>query len=268
MLKGIKIKTTVSFMFMMLFAFAVSAQEKTAAGLYNEGLAFLKEKNYESGLPLMEQALAKAETDQNEKVIKLAKKNGAVAAYNVGNTKRKAGDHDGAMAMYEKGIMLNPDNASNYSGKAAVLEAKGNKVESVSAYLVAAEKQVAAGKADRAEKIVKKAQNTVGRMYTGKDYDNAIAAGKAFIAMKPNSEVNYYVARSLTEQGKNDEALPFSEQAITLAGETADDKYYVAKAVILENLNKPTEAIEMYKKVTGEKYKKQAEYKIQTLGSK
>ena len=268
MQKGIKIRTTVMMLFMMAFAFAVSAQEKSAASLYNEGLAFLKEKNYEAGLPLMEQALAKAETDANEKVINLAKKNGSVAAYNVGNTKRKAGDHDGAMAMYEKGITLNPENPSNYSGKAATLEAKGNKVDAVSAYLVAAEKQEAKGKADRAQKIVKKAQNTVGRMYTGKNYDDAVAAGKAFLALKPSAEVNYYVARSLTEKGMNEDAATYADQAITLAGDTVDDKYYVAKAVILENLSKPAEAIEMYKMVTGEKYKKQAEYKIQTLGSK
>ena len=59
--------------------FAMNAQEKTAAGLYNEGLALLKEKNYADGLVILEEALVKAEADENEKVIKLSKKNVSVA---------------------------------------------------------------------------------------------------------------------------------------------------------------------------------------------
>ena len=131
----------------------------------------------------MEQALEKAGAE-DEKVSSLAKKNGAIAAYNAGNAQRKSGANEDALALYEKGVALNPDNSSNYEGIARAQEALGNKLEAVKAYLQSAEKGIAEDKADRAEKRVKQAQNIVGKLFVAKTYDQAIEVGEAFLSMK------------------------------------------------------------------------------------
>ena len=242
------------------------AQEKSAAGLYNEGLSLLKAKDYSGGLVLMEQALAKA-GPEDEKVSSLAKKNGAIAAYNAGNAKRKEGAHDEALTLYNKGIELNPTNSSNYEGVARAYEAKGDKTEAVKSYVVAANKGTEEGKADRAEKRLKQAQNIVGKLFVGKSYDEAIATGEAFLSVKDDvAEVHYYVSRSLAETGSAEKALEHATKAIELSGETVDDKYFYAQATQYEKLGNKADAIASYKKITGDKYKSQAEYKISELG--
>lgn len=244
---------------------SANAQEKTAAGLYNEGLALLKTKDYKGGLVLLEQALEKA-GDADEKVSGLAKKNGAIAAYNAGNADRKAGSLDAALEMYNKGIALNPENSSNYEGLARTYEAQNKKVDAVTAYLDASAKGVAEGKADRAASRAKQARTIVGKAFVGKDYDLAVAAGNAFIEAKDDdAEVHYYVARSLAEKGDAATSISHIEKAISLAGDTADDKYHYAHATQLEAIGKKAEAIAAYQKITGEKYKKQADYKISEL---
>jgi len=260
-------KSIILFFALVLASGMVAQEEKSAAKLYNEGLALLKAKDYEAGLPLLESALAKATDGGDEKIIGLAKKNGAKAAYNLANAKKKAGDIDGALGLYEKGIAWSPDYASNYKGKAAATEAKGDKLGAIKLYVMAGDKTTASGKADRAAKLYKKAQNMVGKIYQSKDYAAAITAGKAYLELRENAEVCYYLCRAITESEVNDEAITFIDKAITLSGDTVDDKYYVAKAKAFEKMSKNADAIEAYKKVTGEKYKEQAEYKIKTLGS-
>ena len=63
-----------------------------------------------------------------------------------------------------------------------------------------------------------------------------------------------------------EKALEHATRAIELSGDTAPDKYFYAQATQLEGLGKKSEAIAAYKKITGEKYKAQAEYKISELG--
>ena len=242
--------------------------EKTAAGLYNEGLALLKAKDYAGGLPLLESALAKATTDENEKIIGLAKKNGAIAATNLGNAKKKAGALDEAEELFNKGIEWRPEYASSYRGLASVTEAKGDVLGAIKLYLTAGDKTTASGKADRAAKLYKKARNMVGKLYQAKDYPNAIEAGKAFLEVREDAEVAYYICRANTESVLTDEAITYADKAISFSGDTVDDKYYVAKAKAYEKMEKNAEAIEAYKLVTGDKYKAQAEGKIKLLGSK
>ncbi|MEL6124170.1 MAG: tetratricopeptide repeat protein [Bacteroidota bacterium] len=245
------------------------AQEKTAAGLYNEGFALLKAKSYEEGLVLLEEALVKAEADGNEEVTKLAKKNGAVAAYNIGNAKRKAKALDEAMTYYSKAIALNPDYSSSYEGIARTLEAQGKKLEAVAQYVDAAQRATAEGKEDRAASRYKKARTMIGKMYVAKDYDNAIAAAQEFAKVNANdADVHYYLSKSLAEKGDTETAVTHISKAIELAGASSPDKYYYAHGSQLEKLGKSTEAIAAYKKITDDKYKKQADYRISELGGR
>jgi tetratricopeptide (TPR) repeat protein len=252
---------------MLTLSFSANGQDRTAASAYNDGLTELKAKNYETGLTLMEEALSLSEEGKDDKVIRLAKKNGAIAAYNMAKAKKEAGMMDEALALYEKGIEFNPEYVNNFSGKAIVLQDKGDKMGAMNAFIMAGD-AYPENKADRAAKMYKRAQNIVGKMYTGKSYDEGIAAGKAFLEKRPdNAEVNYFVARCMIEKAQNEEALAHADNAITLAGDAPEDKYYIAKGMALENLGKSADAITTYKMVTGEKYKKQAEYRIQKLGS-
>ena len=106
-----------------VFSTAV-AQEVTAGSLYNDGLAKLKAKEYKEALTLMEKAMEVADPEADEKVIKLAKRNGAFASYYVGNQLRKEKKYDEALAIYEKGIGYSTGVYSNYVGIAQALDAK------------------------------------------------------------------------------------------------------------------------------------------------
>jgi len=241
-----------------------AAAEKTAASLYNDGLALLKAKNYAEGLSTLEQALTKAEADGNEKVIDLAKKNGAMAAYNLGNTKRKAKAYDEATAVYTKGSVMNPAYSSNYIGLARVLDDQGKSTDAMTAYMKAADMAKAEGKAKKESEVYKRAKSLVSSSYNAKAYDDVVSLGNSYVSKKDHAEVRYYMAKSLMETGKHTDALPHLEKALTLAPKKKDRIIY-AKAQSLEKLGKNQQAVVAYKLITDEKYKKTADYKISTL---
>lgn len=250
----------------LLVADALSAQDKTAASVYNEGLSLLKAKDYEQGLTFMEEALTMGQEIEDEKIIELAMKNGAVAAYNVGNSRREADNFEGALKAYRRGIELNPEYSSLYEGVARTLDDQGDQIGAVKEYITAGDKGIAEGKEDRAESRYKRAATIVGKLFVGKDYDTAIAAGEAFLEMKmDDAEVYYYVARSQAEKGNNEAAIEHIIKAMEIAASETPDKYIYAQATSYEALGKNAEAIEAFKKITDETYKAQADYRIREL---
>jgi len=275
-MKAIKIPLKWSFLFSMLVfllwnSHPAQAQDKTAAGLYNKGLALLKAKNYEDALPVLEAAVQLADKDQNAKVSNLARKNGALAAYKVGTTKRKAKEYDAANEFFEKGISLNENYYVNYVGKAQVLDAQGKKVEAVKGYLEAASIAEKGKRPEKAATYSKKAENMVGVAYSKKNWKATLEMGNAFLEKRESADVHYYLAGALKATGKSSTALEHANQAIKLseASEADKAKYYMAKAEILEKMKRTNEAVATYKKVAGDKYKQQAAYKVKTLsGSK
>lgn len=247
---------------------SLSAQDATAASLYNKGLASLKAKDYENGYPQIEEALKAAEAEGNEKVVTLAKKNGAKAAYNLGGQKRKAKAYEEALTLFNRGIELSPNYSSNYMGKAQALNAMGKKTEAVTAYIAAADLAEKGGKADRAVQLVKKAGSIVGKLYTGKKYAEAIEAGKAHLESKESDKVHYYMAQSFSKTKDNANAGTHITKAVELAeanGTAVPDKYYWAQGNILEANGDKAGALAAYKKITGEKYKANADFKIKEL---
>lgn len=265
-----KRKVTLTFLVVslgLMFNGNLTAQAKTAAGTYNDGLALLKEKNYEKGLSLMEEALAMGQEIKDDKIIELAMKNGAIAAFNVGNERRKNDNYDGAIKAYERGIELNSEYSLNYEGVARALEDKESTIEAIKYYIIAGDKGLAEGKEDRAQSRYNKASVMVGKLFIANEYEKAISAGEAFIELKKDDpEVYYYMARSLAELKNNEKSIETIAQAINLAGAAVPDKYNYALATAYEALGKNTEAIEAYKKITEETYKAQAEYRIRELG--
>ncbi len=262
--------------FLLLFfgtSVLLNAQEEvTAASLYNDALAKLKEKDYKAAYPLIQQSLEKAdpENETDAKVIGLAKKNGAVATYRLGSAARKAKDYDKALEYFAQGIEWNPTNYTNVVGKAQALEGKGELAEALPVYIEAAKLSKEAGKDPKA--FYKKAANFVAKAYAKKNYDEAIALADAhneLVEDAPHS-VYYYLGASLLEKGDAAKGVAELDKAIEKAGADAKElgKYHFKKGQCHEKLGQKTEAIEAYGKVNDPKYKEAADYQITQLKSK
>ena len=246
----------------------MAQDEASAVSLYNQGLEKAKAKEYVEALDLMSQAIEAADPEkENEaKVINLAKKNGTRAAYGAGIKHRKAKDYDAALAAFEKGIEFNPNYYSNYKGKAQTLEAQGNKVEAIKAYIKGGLVAEKAKKEDKAIPLFSKAENIVAVTWGKKEWDNTIAYAEAIIeAEKESAEIYYYLGDALQAKGKSSDAAEKVAKAIELAGDADASKYYFLKAEIHEKLGQKTEAVEAYKQVTDSNYSERAQYKVKEL---
>lgn len=262
-------KITFSFILICLSFLTLQAQEseKSATSLYNEGLALLKEKDYTNGLPLMESAIEKATTEENEKVLELAKKNGAIAAYNVGRNAEKSGSEADAEKYYLKGIDLNPSYSSNYSALAGIYRDQDKTDLAVENYIKAIKVAKENEKVKKVDNNLKRLTTIVGKEYTSKNYDKAIEYGNAVNNEVPIHAIHYYVSRSYIEKADFKMALENAENAIKVGTEENEneDKYYVALALAHAGLGNKTEAIKAYEMVTDETYKEQAQYQISLL---
>ncbi len=248
--------------------FTMQAQDATATTLYNEGLASLKSKDFQTGYDKTKAALTAAIAEENEQITGLAKKNLAKASYYLGLQKLKAKSVDEAMSLFDEGIEANPEYSAIYKGKAKGLNAKGQSVEAINAYFKSAELSEKAGKTEKSAKTIKQAVSIVSKLYSGKKYGKAIEAGKAFLAVKESHKVHYYVAKSFEKKKDKTNALTHINKAVELAGAEISDKYYWAQGNIAESAGKKTVAISAYKKITDAKYKENATFKIKELGGK
>lgn len=248
--------------------FSVQAQDASAASLYNEGLASLKSKDFQTGYDKTKAAIEAAEAAEDEKTAGMAKRNLAKAAYYLGQEKLKAKSVDEAMALFDEGIAANPEYASIYKGKAMAQHAKGESVEAVKTYFKSAELSEKAGKTESAAKTIKKAGGLVSKLYSKKKYAKAVEVGKAFLEVKESHKVHYFVAKSMEKQKDNANALTHINKAVELAGDKVDDKYYWAQGNIAEKAGKKADALSAYKKITAAKYKENAAFKIKELGGK
>jgi tetratricopeptide (TPR) repeat protein len=244
--------------------------DASPAALYNDGLALLKSKKFAEGFDFMALALEKATAEEDEKVIELASKNGAVAAYSAGNAALKAKDYESAMTYYQSGMDMNPEYPSNYIGKGKVMNAKGDKVGAVEAFIEGGKVAREVGDERKVTEVQKRSKQAVGKLFAAKQYADAITAGKKVEEFEEMPEVMYYVARCQVEEKDFEGALETAEKSIK-SGEALgkiEDKFYVAKGLALEGLGKTADAIAAYKMVKEGDYKKQAEYKITELGGK
>lgn len=260
------IKSITATCLLALFAFSVSAQEAaapTAAGIYNQGLAALKAKDYVKGFPMMEQALQLATESNNEKVIGLAKKNGAMAAYNLGMSKLKTKDFTGANELFNKGIGMSEAYSSNYIGIARALKDQGKYNEAMDAFFVGVDKAKAENKGKKAADAEKRAKGIVTSLYKAKKYADVVTMGQKFLAKATNADVSYYVGKSMVQNGDDAGAVGMFDSALNGIKDT--DKVNYAKAQTLEKLGKNADAVAAYKLVTGEKYKAQVAHKVSTL---
>jgi tetratricopeptide (TPR) repeat protein len=261
-----RIATWMATFVMLTMGITLYAQDApSAASLYNEGLEKAKAKEYEAALDLMEQAIEAADPETDAKVIKLANRNGARAAYGVGFKMRKAKKYDEAIAAYRRGSEMNPSYVGNFKGLAQSLEDKGEVAEAIKAYINAGQVAEKGEKTKKnAGKYYGKAENIVAVTYGKKKWDDVITYAEAHLALRETNDVHYYMANALSEKGDNAKAKEHIAKAVeNLEGDAS--KYYFAKGEIHEKLGEKDEAIAAYKMVTAAEYKKRADYQVDKL---
>src|SRR5680860_20173 len=178
---GFKLFSMVVFATMIFTMPAISQDDASAASLYNDGVAALKAKDRVKALDLFEQALAKADPEEDKNIISLANQNGAIAAYYAGQAARKADKVDEALAYYEKGIKMNPGFYINYVGKAMAMNDKGNDKEAMNAFIMGSQMAEKDKKADKAADMMDKATTFISKAYTSDDWDKTIEFGNAYL---------------------------------------------------------------------------------------
>lgn len=259
------------FMTVIFFSFSltVQAQEEapSAATLYNQALEKLKAKEYNAALPLLQQAVEAAdpESETDQKVLALAKKNGGIAAYKAGAGLRKGDKHQEALDAFQAGTELNPDFYANYIGVAQALEGMGEEAKAVKAYLKAAEVSGKSNKPEKAEQMTSKAENMIALAYADKEWDKTLEMAQAFLEDTETAEAHYYMAQALKGQGELNKAVEHAKKAVGIAGEGDTGKYYMVLAESYEALGQTSDALEAYKQVPSGKYSERAQYKINEL---
>lgn len=273
------VKTLFSLVLLLGLGLTVNAQEEeapaSAASVYNDALATLKEKNYVDAFGMFEQALELADTTKeiDQKVIRLANKNGSICAYRAGTTLRKDGDLEKAVEVFNKGITMNPEYAGNYLGKAQALEdMEGKTKEAIMAYIAAGEQAAASSRnKDKAPKLLEKAQNFSAIAFIKEDdFEKTIELADVYLTAREEAGdgfvAAYYKAAALNRLDRNDEALPMIQMSVGALPEGEDqDKYHLLHGIIQQALGNNDEAIAAYEMVKGEKYKAAAESRIAAL---
>jgi len=248
------------------FSLGVMAQEDTpsAASLYNDGLSNLKGKDYESALGLFEQALEVADPEADEQVVKLAKKNGAIAAYYVATEQRKGESFEAAAETYQKGIDMAPNFYANHMGLGQALEGADQPEEALVAFLKAADLAEKTQKEDKAEKVYSKSEAMIAKAYVAKDWDRTQRMANAFLEQKESADVHYYLSGALRKSNVTDKAIEHAQKALELATED-QDKYQYGLGQAYEAAGQTSNAIAAYEKITSGKYAERAQYQAKQL---
>lgn len=260
----------VSFASIQVFAQDATPAEVTATSLYNEGLAALKEKDNENGYLKMVAAWEKAKEEKNDKVLSLAEKNGAVAAYKRGLDLLKDKNNDGALEVALKGLEINPKYSSLFMVKGKALEEKNDVSGAIEALMMYASLAKEEADEKKVGDAFARSKNMLVRTYNEKKYEDVTKIGEVILANDKNADAAYLVGKAYDELGNKDKAIEKLTASIdmsTAAGETVDDKVYYALGLAYESAGIKDKAIEVLKKITDEKFKASAEYKVQQLGS-
>lgn len=264
---GFKLFSMVVLATMLCTSPALSQDDATPATLYNNGVAALKGKEYEKALDLFVKALDKADPEEDKKIVSLAERNGAIAAYYAARNARKADKIDESIELYDKGIEMNPGFYGNYSGKAMAMNDKGNDKEAMNAFIMGSQAANKSKKEDKATDLMGKATIIVNNAYTSEDWDKTIELGNAYLEHGESADVQFYIARALTKKNKLNEALEHANKAIELAEGGEEGQNYFAQAEIYEAMGNSSAAIAAYKKVPSGKYGQTAKYKVEQMAN-
>ena len=245
-----------------------TTDEKSATTLYNEGVAALREKDYKTSFMLLESAFTKAQSDNNEQVLDLAKKNIVSAAFNYGNDLLKAKNTKDAIDVFQRGLSVNESASLMYQGIGRAYE-DANDAESAAQSYIA---YLDAAKSENDEKKIGDAQSRVKNLLikqlNAKAYNRIIKIGGEYLEKDKTSEITYLVGKAYAEKGDHSNGIKYMLESIdlsTAAGEKIDDKVYYGLGLAYDGNKDSKNAIKYFSMVTDPKFKASAQAFITKL---
>jgi tetratricopeptide (TPR) repeat protein len=246
---------------------AAQAPDKEAAEKYNEGLSYLKSKDYEQALTVFLETKKVAEAAGDKGTATKADSYAYRLCYNVGVGYHKLGDYEKALEYFDQGIALEPGYYKNYKGKAAVYKAQGDEAAAMEAYIKTGEVATAAGELEERSKARAQAEGFVAKALQAKDYEKVISNGETFLQYLETADVHYYMAHSFNQTGEYQQALDHAEKALALeTGSRAQKaKIHFEKAEAHKNLAQYQLALRAYSEAAYGDFKQRAEHEIEVL---
>lgn len=258
----------------LVFALPLMAQtettsERTSTTAYNEAVEKMRGKDYTTAYTLFEEAISLASATEadstSKKILRLANKNGAKAAYGYSIALKKEKQYEEMLTVATRGTEMDDDYYANYISLGQALDKTGKTGESVNNYFLAA---TYSEQAERpADKIASLYRSGFLKMYKAKNFDRIIEE----IGNYPNAlsvaDINYYAAKAFEAKGDSEKAIEHAVKASEIGeNKKAIGKYYFYLGELYKNASKVGQAIEAYKQVPeGNRYYGQAQYNIEKL---
>ena len=200
---------------------------------YKTALAAYKSKDLPKAISGFEEAMELAKKYDDAKTLKKIKPKLPAVYYSQGRNLLKAGDTQAADALFDKAIALNDKYAKAYYGKSMVLRS--------------------GDRAPMIEQLDKAIELAGAKSKTSKSFKKG---ARLFL---------YKEAKAAVKAKKYQQALDDLQKAIGYDFEDSkySDRIYVELGKAYAGLNKKSDACAAYKKVTGAKYKKVADYEMQ-----
>jgi tetratricopeptide (TPR) repeat protein len=125
--------------------------------LFDQAISLLQKEQYAEAVVLFEKVILGVEISDGE-TLRLAKNNGALAAYYLGSKLKNEAKFKESVLQFEKGIEWNPGFFGNHIARAESIEKLGKRKDTFEAYLYAAKGCMDALKMDYALEMIDKAE--------------------------------------------------------------------------------------------------------------
>lgn len=248
----------------------VSAQsaDKAAAEKYNEGLALLKEKNYEAALITFLETKQIADAAGDKGTAGKAENYAYRLCYNVGVGEIKKGDLDKALEFFEEGISMEPSYYKNYKGRATVYKAQGQEEAAMAAYIKTAEVAAESGELEERSKALSQAEGFVAKAVQAEDFRKVVKTGTAYLQFSETANVHYYLAHAYNQLGDYQDALKHAEHALELdqGSRASKAKIHFEQGEAYKNIGQFQEAMQAYSNAAYGDFKQRAEHELEVIG--
>lgn len=241
--------------------------DKEAAEKYNEGLALLKEKNYETALGTFLETKEIADAAGDKGTASKAENYAYRLCYNVGVGYQREGDLDKAMSLFDQGIAMEPTYYKNFKGRARVLQDQENEAAAMEAWIKTSEVATAAGELEERSKARAQAEGFVARAMKAENYSKVIENGTTFLKYSETSMVHFYLAYANNQLGKYPTALEHADKALALdqGSRSSRAKIHFERGEAYKRSGRLSEARDAYSEAAYGEFKQRAEHEIEEI---
>ncbi len=240
---------------------------KEAAEKYNEGRAFLKEKDYESALATFIETKEIADAAGDKSTAARAENYIFRLYYNAGLQHKRSGDLETALEYFEKGISMNPTYFKNYKGRATVYQEKGDEAAAMEAFIKTAEVASEAGELEERSKALKQAEGFVAKSVQAEDYKKVVENGNVYLQFSETANVHYYLANAYNALGKYQNALVHAEKALELdkGSRASKAKIHFEMGESYKNTGQYQNAVQAYSEAAYGEFKQRSEHEMELI---